>query len=270
MNSKMLIKIGGSLFRQPESVIRSVAETVISLSKRYQIFLIMGSGPLGECYKEICKKVGLNDWDDIDVWPNIRMINILLFRQIIHDVSHNVVMKTQIILDSAVPDGDTNIAFVIPELRFLDSSWSSFLKDLYGVVTIPNFPKRNYYKCDVSAPLYCDYYGVSNMIILKTEIETLYANVKIRRTGTKCNSISFDQLMELEKELENSIEKPYLDKGLAFYLEYRKCNTPVDISVTSYKKFTSLNFNEIAESDFVDLFIDQNSAIWLTKNTNMQ
>ena len=244
---RIIIKIGGSLFYQDEACVSGVMEGIWSLSNYYQVYLIVGSGPLGEFYKAKRKELGINSdnryqpnyLDDKEVWRHIQAINLRLLGfklELCSPVIHPRVFETG---DAqTLRSAEDRICMIIPSDATLASEWEqcrSSAHEEYGIF----FPWINIQKSDIKAILYGRIIGVERFLIL-TDVEGVYpsdpkTNSKVRRISHLTSS----ELRNMEFGLGGYKEmKTCLDKGISVILQGCMPST-AEVAVLSYDSFLS-------------------------------
>ena len=265
---KVLIKIGGSIFYEDLSVINGVIKSLALLNNYYQIFVVVGSGPMGEFYKSLRNRLGINSSDpslesykdDKDVWDSIQNINLEMLSNLLHMLYPNVEVSFCDNLTAKELDYDV-IRMIIPSNSKLMSLWQGYM-DKIGSQLVESV---NIQKTDIKALLYGNVLGVTKYLIL-TNVNGIYTADPRKDVSS---SIIKKLLPEDLKDIEFTNRKATcLDRGISLLMKEIMPND-TEIGVLSYESFIS--WVNVDESKFDNIYNNLKlKGTWISNNIIMQ
>ena len=265
---KILIKIGGSLFYEDSSVINGVIKSLALLNNYYQIYVVVGSGPMGEFYKSLRNHLGINSTDpslesykdDKDAWDLIQNINLELLSNLLYLLFPNMEVSFCDNLTANESDYDV-IRMVKPSNTKLMILWQGY-KDTISSQLVESV---NIQKTDIKALLYGNVLGMTKYLIL-TSVNGIYTADPRKDVSS---SIIKKLLPEDLKDIEFTNRKATcLDRGISLLMKEIMPND-TEIGVLSYEAFISWgNTNELKFDNIYNIL--KLKGTWISNNIIMQ
>lgn len=261
---KLLIKIGGSLFYEDSSIINGVIKSLALLNNYYQIYVVVGSGPMGEFYKSLRNCLGINSTDtylesykdDKDVWDLIQNINLEILSNLLYTLFPNVEVSFCDNLIANEFDYDV-IRMVKPSKIRLMNLWQGY-KDTIGNQLVESV---NIQKSDIKALLYGNVFGVTKYLIV-TNVNGIY-------TADPHKDVSSSVIKKLTPEDLKDIEftnrkATCLDRGISLLMKEIMPND-TEIGVLSYESFISwINTDELKFDSIYNIL--KLKGTWISNN----
>ena len=252
--SKILVKIGGSLFREDATIIKNVTSCLCLLAEEHHITIIVGSGPIGEYYKTLREKIGIygnnavcsKGIDDLEIWRMIQIINMQMLIYLNPNLKHNL-----------------NV--IVPSEEQLSARWNIY-KSKISSDDMAHFEQINRQKTDIKALTYGEMHNIRKYVVL-TDVDGVYSgNPKTNNNAIKYNSLSQKNLWGIEFGTKSNIGKcTCLDKGVSLILKYF-FSADTDIIVTSHKKFSQITTK--TNNDIIESL--KQCGTWISNTIDMQ
>lgn len=250
--SKILVKIGGSLFREDATIIKNVTSGLCLLAEDHHITLIVGSGPIGEYYKTLREKIGIygdyavcsNNADDLEIWRMIQIINMQMLIYLNPNLKHN-------------------LDVVVPSEEQLSARWHLY-KTKIRADDIVRFEQINRQKSDIKALTYGEMHNIHKYVIL-TDVDGVYSeNPNQINNAIKYNSLTQKDLWNIEFGAKNPNDT-CLDIGISLLLKYFLASD-TEIIVTSHKKFSQITTK--TNNDIIESL--KKCGTWISNTIDMQ
>ena len=271
---RLMVKVGGSLFYGDTELIEGVVSSLCAITGQYQVVLIVGSGPMGEFYKSIRKRVGINAslpsvpgyTDDKVIWNLIQAINLRLISFAIQqNVAHP---QTAFFDESASLDClkacKADFIMITPSDELISRRWQEYGKQLHGREKI-DFESVNCQKSDLKALIYGDMLAINRYIVL-TDVPGVFSDDPGKNADAMLfGQLSFEELKDIEFP-RNGLpgRSTSLDRGVSLLLGKLLPNGS-ELYVTSHDFFARMRDDR--QKDLFEYL--KKGGTWISGNIHM-